>query len=196
MINTIAVVRLPRQLLAFALAALLLCGSFSNHALAAAGDLDPFFGSSGKALVSTGFAWDVAVQPDGRIVAAGGAFDESGNNLDFAATRYNSDGSLDNTFGSAGRVTTDFFGKLDQANAVAIQPHGKIILAGQSFNGTNDLDFALARYNADGSLDSTFGSVVANTCTKAGSVSVQMLLAGKSYSIADKNMTDNTCACK
>ncbi|HXG91630.1 MAG TPA: delta-60 repeat domain-containing protein [Blastocatellia bacterium] len=66
-------------------------------------------------------------------------------------------GDLDPTFGTAGRVTTDFFGGADQASAVAIQPDGKIVAAGFAEHPGSAVDFAIARYNADGSLDSSFG---------------------------------------
>src|SRR5881392_1181586 len=63
-------------------------------------------------------------------------------------------GDLDTTFGAGGIVTTDFFGGNDEANAVVAQPDGKIVAAGYAFNtATHNNDFALARYNPDGSLD-------------------------------------------
>src|SRR5438309_1488545 len=65
-------------------------------------------------------------------------------------------GDLDTTFNGTGKVITDFAGANDQAGSVALQSDGKIVVAGSSDPGGN-LDFALARYNADGSLDTTFG---------------------------------------
>jgi len=89
-------------------------------------------------------ARSVAIQPNGKIVAAGAAI--IGGGIDFALARYNSDGTLDASFGSGGIVTTDLAGPQDQANSVAIQPNGKIVAAGIAFiNGTGN-DFALARY--------------------------------------------------
>ena len=69
-------------------------------------------------------------------------------------------GDLDPTFDTDGKVTTDFADSLDQVRAVAIQPDGKMVAAGSArFWGTPDVvDFALARYNTDGSLDTTFGN--------------------------------------
>lgn len=128
---------------------------------AAAGDLDPAFDADGK--VSTDFfgdadsALDMVIQPDGRIVVAGSARN-SGSNVDFALARYNRDGSLDASFGSGGKVTTDFLNIFDQANALALQPDGKIVAAGITGDQMTRADFALARYNSDGSLDSSFGS--------------------------------------
>jgi uncharacterized delta-60 repeat protein len=118
------------------------------------GSLDPTFGSGG--LVTTAFgqfdiATAVVLQPDGKIVAAGRG------GPDFTLARYNSDGSLDSTFGVGGRVTTDFFGNEDGAWAMALQPDGKIVAAGFATRSGEDIDFALARYNSDGSLDPTFG---------------------------------------
>jgi uncharacterized delta-60 repeat protein len=122
------------------------------------GSLDTTF--SGDGLVTTDFAgstdraFGMAIQGDGKIVAAGFAF-VSGTQ-DFALARHNTDGSLDTTFSGDGLVTTDFAGSFDQVYAVAIQANGKILAAGcvRCFGGTDD--FALARYNTDGSLDTTF----------------------------------------
>jgi uncharacterized delta-60 repeat protein len=83
------------------------------------------------------------------------------NQDDFALARFNADGTLDPSFGSAGQLSTDFFGNTDQARLVRIQPDGKIVVAGLANTGTlvtADADFAVARYNADGSLDTAFGS--------------------------------------
>jgi uncharacterized delta-60 repeat protein len=135
----------------------ILAGGFSdgNFALArynaADGALDSTFDNDGK--VTTDFGSfdgvnDVAVQTDGKIMAAG----RSGRN--FALARYNAaDGSLDVTFGAAtGKVTTNFGADEAEARGVTIQGDGKIVAAGRS--GGN---FALARYNSDGKLDTAFG---------------------------------------
>jgi len=66
-------------------------------------------------------------------------------------------GDLDLTFGSGGKVVTPIGSGNDYSFGAAIQSDGKIVLAGESFNGTNR-DFAVARYNTDGSLDNAFGS--------------------------------------
>jgi uncharacterized delta-60 repeat protein len=120
----------------------------------AAGTLDLTFGTLG--LVTTDFggsvdrAFAMALQPDGKLVVVG---DSDAN---FALARYNPDGSLDAGFGSGGKVITSF-GGIDQASAVSLQPDGKIVVAGQTDTGIS-IDFALARYNPDGSLDGAFGS--------------------------------------
>ena len=137
---------------------------------ATAGDLDLTFGTSGK--VTSDFRTGVpdqvmglALQPDGKIIAAGitgwqpfFGYTTPGMNLaDVAISRYNSDGSLDASFGNGGRVTTDFFGYRDMALAVKLQPDGKILIGGLASHPPFDDDFALARYNSNGSLDSNFG---------------------------------------
>jgi uncharacterized delta-60 repeat protein len=82
-------------------------------------------------------------------------------NTDFGLARYNADGTLDTGFGHGGKVTTDFSGSFDEAQAITIQLDGKIVLAGrartQTSTSSND-DFALARYDTNGTLDTTFGT--------------------------------------
>jgi uncharacterized delta-60 repeat protein len=121
---------------------------------------DPNFGVNG--MVTTSFklgsnqaAQGVAVQSDGKIVAVG--FVNTGTNTDFAVARYLPTGQLDTTFGNAGLVVTDFMNLDDTATAVAVQSGGPILVAGYSNNG-NNTDFSLARYNANGSLDTSFGN--------------------------------------
>lgn len=126
------------------------------------GGLDASFGTGGK--VYTGFnngaasdeAQAVAVQADGKILVAG-ASDQGATGYDFALARYNADGSLDASFGTGGRVVTAFGPQSDKAYAVLVQPDGKILVGGESVQATTGGDFALARYNADGSLDASFG---------------------------------------
>ena len=120
------------------------------------GSLDTTFSGDGKQRTDFGFESDeargVAIQGDGKIVAVGGeAVEEFG---DFALARYNPNGSLDTSFSGDGKQTTDF-GGFDNANAVALDSDGRIVAAGSASVGT-DRDFALARYNANGSLDTSF----------------------------------------
>lgn len=118
-----------------------------------AGSLDLSFDTDGKVTTPMGFSNDyahaVAIQADGKIIVAG----QGGP--DFALARYNTNGSLDNTFDTDGKVFTDFGGSGDAAYAVAVQSDGKIVAAG--YYGTfPNYDFAVARYNTNGSLDNTF----------------------------------------
>jgi uncharacterized delta-60 repeat protein len=132
-------------------------------ARAAAGDLDPTFGSGGKVFTDFGNTRDsagraVAIQPDGKIVVAGFSHIRGTYDDDFALARYNRDGSLDESFGSGGKVLTDFgVGTSQQAHALAIEPDGRIVAAGWSLV-SGSFHFALARYNRHGSLDQSFGS--------------------------------------
>jgi uncharacterized delta-60 repeat protein len=136
------------------------------------GTLDPSFGTGG--IVTTdfgGFAYAsaVALQPGGRIVAVGRAVSTAiPGDDDFALARYRRDGTLDATFGTDGRVTTDF-GGVDEAFAVGLQRNGRIVAAGTTYSGSTNNDFALARYRRDGTLDATFGTGGRVTTDIAGS---------------------------
>jgi uncharacterized delta-60 repeat protein len=119
------------------------------------GKLDPTFGGDGR--VTTHFGdcpaegHALAIQPDEMIVAAGWA----GCTSRVALARYKPNGKLDAAFGDQGRVTT-LIGKCgDEADAVAVGSDGKIVAAG--WKGCLYQNFALARYNSDGSLDTSFG---------------------------------------
>lgn len=174
--------------------------------LSGAGSLDPTFGTGGTVTTAITSGNDVAnevmIQPDGKIVAVGtgmarynanGSLDTSfgrkgqvtgvGANAaalypvgspnagkiiaagpinsrstgdDFGLVRYNADGSLDATFGSQGKATVAFGTGTDQNWGVALQPDGKIVTVGFANIGATRV-FALARFNANGSLDTTFG---------------------------------------
>ena len=136
------------------------------------GKLDSAFGDKFK--VSTDFGgndvgYSVAIQADKKIVVAGSS---SKNYGDFALARFRQNGKPDSSFGINGKVTSDFGGG-GGGYAVAIQADGKILVAGSSYN-----EFALARYNADGKRDTTFGArgrVITGFLeySKANSVAIQ-----------------------
>src|SRR5438876_10918145 len=90
-----------------------------------------------------------------RSSPPGGA--KTSRSEDFALARYNPNGTLDGTFGTGGKVTTDFNGDDDEAHALVLQPDGKLVAAGAA-KLSRSQDFALARYSANGSLDATFGT--------------------------------------
>ncbi|MCP4786264.1 MAG: hypothetical protein GY903_19940 [Fuerstiella sp.] len=118
------------------------------------GTLDTSFGGTGKfytAFADQSYANSVTVQPDGKIVTVGNTFAQSKLQL----ARYNADGSLDSSFDVDGKVTTDFGASSEAAYSVAVQGDGKIVIAGYSYNGS-DNDFAVARYNTNGTLDTSF----------------------------------------
>jgi uncharacterized delta-60 repeat protein len=102
----------------------------------------------------------VALQPDGKIVVAGHEYNYATDDSDFFVARYNPDGSRDNTFSGDGILTMDFGGHDDRAKALVVQPDEEIVVAGYSVELDADdvpsRDFALARYDPDGTLDPTF----------------------------------------
>lgn len=127
------------------------------------GSLDTTFDGDGKVITSIGAGDDdvraIAIQPDGKIIVAGDAELVANSSNYFALARYNPDGSLDMTFDGDGKVTTFLRNAPndDKIFEIELQPDGKILAAGWSYAGINfDYDFALARYNSDGSLDTTF----------------------------------------
>jgi uncharacterized delta-60 repeat protein len=132
--------------------------------------LDPTFGVEGKTTTERfgGERSAMALQPDGKVVMVGGT------SIDFIMARFDVGGQLDTTFGDGGFVTTDMVpDQQEESLAVAIQPDGAIVLAGYvGFDAT----FALARYLADGTLDTTFGAdgrVMGDVPGRAYAVAVQ-----------------------
>lgn len=123
------------------------------------GTIDRTFGNEGKAITHIGqgnVANSVVIQPDGKIILAG-----KSNEIifsDFALVRYNQDGTLDKSFGGSGIIQTQVSGTYDFANSVILQKDGKIIAGGSAQDGFSNYNFALVRYNADGSLDTGFGT--------------------------------------
>jgi uncharacterized delta-60 repeat protein len=124
------------------------------------GSLDRTFDLDGKVVTDLTTYMDeltgVAIQPDGNIVAAG--FVNGGNSSDFAVARYNPNGSIDRSFGVGGVAQTDFLQSIDGGAEMVLLPDGKIVVAGTVYDSTGAGDFALVRYNPNGTLDATFGS--------------------------------------
>jgi uncharacterized delta-60 repeat protein len=163
------------------------------------GILDETFGGDGL-VASDGsgggddYARALALQPDGKIIAAGHT--NNGVDYDFALARYNPDGSLDGGFDADGWQTADLGGN-EQARAVVLQPDGKILLAGYTDVGI-DFDFALLRYNPDGSLDATFSgdgieiTDLSGTHESAFALTLQpdgkILVAGFAFVDSDNNL--------
>jgi uncharacterized delta-60 repeat protein len=118
------------------------------------GTLDTTFDGDGIATTAIEIAgnvfFDVALQPDGKIVACGSAITSSADQ-NYILVRYNSNGSLDSTFGSGGIVRTDFGSSTELATAIALAPDGKIVVSGLSDN-----TLGIGRYNTNGTLDTTF----------------------------------------
>jgi len=136
------------------------------------GTLDSSFGQNG--VVTTNFGADhnsgassVAIQTDGKIVLVGGT-NNNGMIRDIALARYNSDGSLDFSFGVSGKQTTSIGSYSDGASSVAIQKDGKIVIAGTSLSNIYTTSL-LARYNTNGTLDNSFNSSGYNLFALQGS---------------------------
>ncbi|HEY0426787.1 MAG TPA: FG-GAP-like repeat-containing protein [Pyrinomonadaceae bacterium] len=163
------------------------------------GSLDTSFGNGG--VVVTDFfptldqAFEVLLQTDGRIVAAGFVTPGASNDglYDFAVVRYNANGSIDTSFGAGGHTFTDFTAGHDVAYSAVLQADGKIVLAGvTSLPNTPNLHFALARYNPDGSLDTSFDDDGRVTTTFPGSStelarSVKLARDGKLIVVGNAN---------
>jgi uncharacterized delta-60 repeat protein len=120
------------------------------------GTLDNNFGVGGKSVVGTtdSLFGGPAIQADGKLVQVGGCV--GAIDRDFCIVRYNTNGSLDTGFGTAGRVVTPVSNGNDFARSVAAQADGKLIVVGECFNGTNT-DLCAARYHTNGALDTSFG---------------------------------------
>ncbi|WP_240439559.1 calcium-binding protein [Streptomyces europaeiscabiei] len=167
--SIIASLRGPLRAVSVLATALAFVVAVPHGAFAAPGDLDTTFGTGGKVSITTpSFAdgQDVAVQADGKIVSVG--FEQDPDNLDaeFAVLRHNPDGSVDTSFGGTGggadgEVLTDFEGGDDVAQGVAVQPDGKIVVVGRHQETDDEFAgccwFTVARYNTDGSVDTSFG---------------------------------------
>jgi uncharacterized delta-60 repeat protein len=156
---------------------LLALGSLILSRFNADGSVDTTFGSGGTVHIATlGNGLDsmaaLAVQPDGKIVVVGHTSLPTVLNDDFITLRFNTDGSPDMSFGTGGRVLTEFDGFNDQAKSVVIQANGKIVVAGQAQLGATfasaDQDFAVVRYLSDGTPDPGFGTAGKATLSSGG----------------------------
>jgi len=134
---------------------------FAASRLNSNGTLDNSFGTNGSVRHSFGTVIEqantIAVQSDGKIVAAG-RIETGNNNYDFAMLRMNPDGTLDPTFGDAGKVKTAVGPGHDEIHDMLILPNGKILVCGSSWDANKKNHIVLAQYNADGSLDNSFGT--------------------------------------
>ena len=138
-------------------------GSNDDFCLArylASGALDTSFNATGTVITAIGSSNDTAyalgLQPDGKLVVAGRCIN-GGSNADFCLARYLASGALDTSFNTTGKVITGIGFFNDTARALALQPDGKIVVAGHCTNGSNN-DFCLARYLPSGALDTSFNT--------------------------------------
>lgn len=127
------------------------------------GTLDTTFGDNGRIITDfdpnggTEGAWAAALQPDGKIIAAGYVALVNPGPSYFAIARYNTDGSLDQTFGSGGKVSTFIVQHFHRLRGVALDQFGRIVVSGEYFSGTQTMQSLIVRYNPNGSLDGSFG---------------------------------------
>ncbi len=133
-------------------------GSFLLERFNADGTPDAAFGTGGAIATAFGpisYATTILIQADGRIVLGGASEDSvaSPTNVMFALARYTATGALDSTFGTGGKVTTDFTGN-EQIDSLALTSDGKVVAVGSSFSFPN-IGFDLARYNTDGTPDTS-----------------------------------------
>jgi uncharacterized delta-60 repeat protein len=171
--------------------------AFSEHFAATVrynvdGTIDQSFGSGGKVLSqylnTDSYAQDMILQQDGKIVLCGVTKDSLGKNI-MLAIRYNSNGSIDSSFDNDGMVVVDFTGYGADCSSIALQPDGKLVLAGTNNNVIGNSKMVLVRLNTNGSLDNTFDTdgkqnSIANAC-QAYSTKLQsdgkIIVAGNIY---------------
>jgi uncharacterized delta-60 repeat protein len=166
------------------LIALCLALLFFSVTLAASGGLDTTFSDDGKIIQNFGgmyhYGWDVAVQPDGKVVVVGDKVTRN-NGSDFVIARYTTTGILDKTFSGDGLQSVSINKYNEQAYAVAIQADGKIVVGGVTLGET----VGLARLNANGTLDTTFGvNGKVSTATAMGNSAFDLALQGNKIVMA------------
>ena len=127
------------------------------------GTADNSFGTLGKTVLSLSpfgnrsIAMAATLQPDGKLVVVG--YCGVGTDDDFCVARLNADGTLDATFNGTGSVRTPIGEGRDNATAVALQADGRLVVVGTCFRTVNDQDICAARYNANGTADTSFNRV-------------------------------------
>jgi uncharacterized delta-60 repeat protein len=125
----------------------------------ATGTLDPTFDGDGIRFFDGLNPADIVVQPDGKIVVAGTA---KGPDFfeDFAVARFNTDGTANTSFGSEGIATAGSPSGNGRGRAIALQPDGRIVVVGWTDQESEGGDAAIARFNSDGTLDTSFGNAI------------------------------------
>ncbi len=150
-----------RTVLCAAIAAGLVIVLIAPPAAAAPGDLDATFSDDGIATIALGAgaeADDVAVLPNGKVVAVGTEDADVGTGSQMLVVEYNASGKLDHNFGGGDGIQELSFGACTQGRAVAVDGQGRIVVAGVRENcTTSNTVIALARFLPDGSLDHAFG---------------------------------------
>ncbi len=114
------------------------------------------FGGNAVLASSDDYARAILLQTDGKILVAGTFY--SANESLFAIARYNTNGTLDDSFDADGKATVDVTGIFDEADALAIQADGKILIGGNSLDNLTDFNYALVRLASNGTPDASFGT--------------------------------------
>jgi uncharacterized delta-60 repeat protein len=158
------------------------------------GTVDTSFGSSGQ-VTTNFFKRDLTIQPDQKIIVVGQSGTFTGvTGGGFVVARFNQNGTPDGTFGVGGQVTTIINNSGNSAEAAAVQTDGKIVVVGQT-SGLSPGEFALVRYNSDGSIDTTFGSngiVITDVGSSEHAQSIFVQPDGKIVLGGDASVTINT----
>jgi uncharacterized delta-60 repeat protein len=134
-------------------------GDFAIARYLKTGALDPTFNGNGEVTSNFGNsdnAVSVALDTAGKIVV-GGYYTDPSNNSHFEIARYTTNGSLDSTFNGSGVTGTNFGNNQEYLSAIALQSNGEIIAGGNSWGGESYSELAFARFNANGSIDNSFG---------------------------------------
>lgn len=153
-----------RFFLIYALAAILLTAAASPAAFAADGDLDASFGTNGIVTDNFNgsfgiFTRSVKIQTDGKILTGSAVLGADFQNFDFGILRYNTNGTLDTSFGTNGRQIVDVDGGSESLPTILLQADGKIIIVGQRIvTGQSVRGIVLTRLNSNGSFDTSFGT--------------------------------------
>ena len=182
---------------------ILIGGSYANQSgellavskLKSTGAVDSAFGTAGRATAdffgkgSFGRAFELVIDPDGKIVAGGIARRKGASVVQnqYAAARFLPGGQLDTSFSMDGRVTYDFNGLDNNGHGVAVQYDRKVIVTGTAQTASNARDFAAVRFNSDGTVDTGFGS---------GGRVMSDLGGTSEYVYGTQIWTDPVCACE
>lgn len=127
------------------------------------GNVDSTFGTNGRVIYSFGPSVgskirSLQIDQNERIIAVGEAYNYDNLSFDLAAIRFNSNGSVDSSFGTSGNTKIDMQGRNDFGNCSALLPDGKILIAGNAMNNPGNTNFAMIRLTPDGALDLSFGN--------------------------------------
>ena len=161
------------------------------------GQLDSSFDTDGKVTINMSAgeendATSLAIQSDGKVVITGYTYDAASNNNNIFTARVNTDGSLDSSFGSDGRISIDNGQVVDVGRTIRVQPNGRIVIVGITGSDINEADFIVVRLLANGLLDDSFGTggkqIFAPTQRSMSAVGMALQDDGKIVSVGYGNV--------